>query len=303
MKRIRKAAHIQRIPIRENGIVGVLFVPESDHRLPVIVTLTGSNGGMGENRAQMLANHGFATLGLGYFGVEGLPDRLENIPLEYFEKAFQWIETNPKLDPSRIGIFGVSRGGELSLLLGTVFPEKMRAICAITPSSVINGGLAEKPCEAWVLHGIPIAPFAPVAQLCLQGEDGKDPAHAVATAPLFLEGMNDKAAFEKSAIRVEKIRCPVMIICGGDDQMWPAFVFAEQINQRLKKSGSAVSFELLKYPNAGHGISIPYTPALGPEYFHPFGKLWFTLGGSAQEDDLASRDAWEKLIFFFEQNL
>lgn len=114
--RLPKAPEIQRIPVRENGLMGVLFLPPSKSPLPVIITLNGSNGGLGENRAQLLASYGFAVLALGFFGIDGLPALLENIPLEYFETAFTWLQKSPLVDDSKIGLYRISRGGELALI-------------------------------------------------------------------------------------------------------------------------------------------------------------------------------------------
>src|SRR3989338_1266206 len=86
--RYLKAPDVKRIDVRENGLVGALFLPQSERPLPVIITLSGSNGGLSENRAKLLASNGFAVFALGYFGVDGLPANLQDIPLEYFETAF-----------------------------------------------------------------------------------------------------------------------------------------------------------------------------------------------------------------------
>lgn len=302
IRRVRRSSWTQRIEIRENGIVGTLFLPVSDQKLPVIVILSGSDGGISESPAMLLANHGFATLALGYFRAEGLPSHLKNIPLEYFENVFQWIGEHPSLNSDKLALFGASRGGELSLLLGTVFPEKLKAICAIAPSSVVFGALAEEE-DAWTWRQRPILPAVPVPPLCLSGKEGREPSFAVSTTPSFLEGMKDHHAYENAAIPVEKIAAALMVVCGGKDQMWPASMFAKQIHDRLKKHQSKIAFDLLEYPKAGHWISMPYTPRTGSEYFHPVAKLWVALGGSPYEDDVASRDAWAKLVSFFEKNL
>ena len=126
-----KKPEIQRIEVRENGVVGVLFVPSSKEPLPVIITLSGSNGGLSENRAKLLASNGFAVFALGYFGIDGLPSKFQNIPFEYFETAFMWLKGQTNLDSSRIGLYGVSRGAELSLILGSLFPDSVQAISDI----------------------------------------------------------------------------------------------------------------------------------------------------------------------------
>lgn len=269
----------------------------------MIIVLSGSNGGLSENRAQLLASHGFAVLALGYFGVEGLPDLLENIPLEYFETAFEWIHSQDYIDSKHVGIYGVSRGAELALLLAAQFPESIHSVVATAPSSVVFAALGDERIPAWTYHEKPVLPDAPVPITELENGKGQTPEFPLTTTPHFLKGMEDRQAFEAAAIPVEKIQCPLLLISGGDDLMWPSQIFAEQILNRLASKGSKISCTHLNYPNAGHQINIPYIPTVGSTYYHPFDKHWFSMGGSPKEDDLASRDSWKKLIAFFNEQL
>lgn len=301
--RCRLNKDIQKIPIRENGLVATLFLPTSEKPLPVIITLSGSNGGLGENRAKLLASNGFATLALGYFGVDGLPPNLQNIPLEYFESAFGWIQQHPKLDSTSVGVYGVSRGAELALILGSLFSDQIHAIVATSPSSVIHSGLGKTPCNAWTCHGKQIGPFAKVPMTDFStgvGSSAQNPAHI---RDAFLEAIKDKESYKQAAIPVENITASLMIISGGDDQMWPSEIYANEIQNRLQINGSDIKCIHLHYPRAGHGFSIPNLPHGGPLYFHPKGQKWFSMGGSFYEDQNASQDSWKKLVLFFQSEL
>jgi dienelactone hydrolase len=296
-----KTPDVQRIDVREDGLVGALFVPKSDMPVPVVITLSGSSGGLSENRAKLLASNGFAVFALGYFAVEGLTDQLQEIPLEYFEKAFAWLKKQPNLNGSRVGLYGVSRGGELALILGSLFPDSVQAIVAAVPSSVVYGGLGETPIDAWLYQGKPMIPFAPVPKI--EVSKGKTADNPASTRDNFLEGMKEEAAFAAAAIPVEKIRSPLLLISGGDDQMWPSEIYVTQIVNRLKAKGSQIKVLHLNYPNAGHGINIPHLPESGTTYYHPVGKLWFSMGGSRASNAEASTDAWKQLVAFFHENL
>lgn len=298
-----KIPEVQRIEVRENGVVGVLLIPPSEEPLPVIITLSGSNGGLSENRAKLLASNGFAVFALGYFGVDGLPSNLQDIPLEYFETAFAWLKNQSNIDSSHIGLYGVSRGAELSLILGSFFPDSVQAISAIVPSSVVYGGLSETPVNAWLYKGSPILPFAAVPQTEFADGKGRTPENPANTRESFLEGMKDKKAFAAAAIPVENIRCPLLLVSGGDDQMWPSDLYAQQIINRLEEYHSPIVCHHLHYPEAGHGINIPNLPIPGPTYYHPISKLWFSMGGTRAADAKASRDSWKKITSFFQETL
>ncbi len=290
-------ASYQRIIIEDQPFKAVLFLPISDRPLPAIITLSGSNGGLSESRAKALAVEGFATLALGYFGIEGLPSNLENIPLEYFKTAIDWLQSHPSIDKDHIGIYGVSRGAELSLILGTVFPDSIHAIVAAVPSSVIFGAINQSHLPAWTYQGRPISPSAPVAK-----DDeklGQDADHPLRTTSQFLEGMKDQEAYQCAAIPVEKITCPILLISGGDDGMWPSSIFAEQI---LKRKNPTALVQHLHYPDAGHQIGIPGL-ASSSLYYHPIANKWFSMGGSPQADEEASQDSWKKLVAFLKDHL
>ena len=302
--RLLKAPTVKKISIRENGLVGVLFVPPSEKPLPVIITLSGSNGGISEKVSGLLAAHGFAVFALGYFGVDGLPPFLRDIPLEYFATAFSWLKTRPDIDGSRIGIFGGSRGGELALILGSWFPESIQAIAANVPSSVIYGGSDGKNIgNAWTFHGKPIGPCAHEIFPPSFEDLGKDPEHPFKETPGFLEGMKEKEVFAAAAIPVEKIRASLLLTSGGDDQMWPSGIYSFQIEERLREYGSTIYWQHLHYPKAGHGIGYPPLPESSNIYYHPIAKRWFDLGGSVADNRYASQDAWKKILTFFEKAL
>lgn len=76
-------ATLTRTAIREHGVVGTLF-HQQGRRRPGVIALGGSGGGLDEFAPALLANHGYAALGLAYFGFENLPQDLYEIPLEYF---------------------------------------------------------------------------------------------------------------------------------------------------------------------------------------------------------------------------
>ena len=69
------------------------------------------------------------------------PDHLIEIPLEYFEKALTWLRDHEAVAGNPIALSGVSRGGELVLLLGSTYPELIDAIIAWVPSAVMWAGI------------------------------------------------------------------------------------------------------------------------------------------------------------------
>lgn len=289
---------MQRIPLQDDGLVGALYLPEKGSPHPLIITLGGFRGGINESRAEKLSAHGFAALSLAYFGCVGLPASLREIPLEYFEKAMDWARRHPLIDPNRIALWGVSRGAELALFLGSMMPAQISAIAATVPTSAIYGSIqSESP--AWTYRGRSVAPNAPFPRIRLDGQIGQSPEAALALTPYFLEGMKDQAAFAASQIPVEKIDCPLFLVSAEDDQMWPSAIFSEQILERLNAKVSPIPRTHLSYPRAGHAIS----SSAEIVELHPIAKVWFAFGGTPRDNERAKEDSWEKTLDFFRSSI
>ena len=83
------------ISVRENGVIGTLVVPDTKRPYPGVLRIGGSEGGISITDAETIASEGYAVLALAYFGMEGLPAELEEVPLEYFGKAIAWMKGSP----------------------------------------------------------------------------------------------------------------------------------------------------------------------------------------------------------------
>src|SRR5262249_1212032 len=207
---------------RTAGLVGTLFLPPGDGRFPTVIVVSGGGGAIEEFRAAVLASHGYAGLALAYFAQPGLPRGLVNIPLEYFEGAIAWVRAQPWFSDRLLAVSGVSRGGELALLLGATFPE-IGAVMAWVPSGVVFWalGLAEpgdtRPRAAWTFRGKPL-PFLQENNTAGDPLPKVEPGRPVAYAPFYRSQLRDALAVERATIPVEKIRGPVQLRDRSEDR-------------------------------------------------------------------------------------
>lgn len=281
-------------PILQSGNVGVIVVP-------------GSDGGIPESIAERIAKNGYPALALGYFGCEGRPSLLEDIDLEYFKEAVEAF----KVSYEKIVLLGYSRGGELALILGACFPDLLDGIIAFAPSSNVNGGFPHPNRPAWRLKGQPLPAFHKGVMsdrddfleredLQLACKTGVIPFHQnteqdpYVVTDLFLLR---KLQGAQAKIPVENIRCPLLIVAGEQDKIWPSARYCREIRQRLDAAASTISRKFLIYPEAGHGIIAPYEAPV----YHPLGGFWCVLGGTPAANQQASESAWIQVMELINQ--
>lgn len=298
---------VKAIELAGTGLMGKLFLPaRSNGPFPTIITFSGSEGGAmtGLVNATALANHGFAALGLAYFGAPGLPSDLKEIPLEYFEKAIQFLKSRPEIGD--IAVMGPSRGGELSLLLGATFSE-IKAVVAQVPSPIRWGGNVEPDnhgnfAAAWTFRGTSL-PFA-LTVGDLEEMTLPDGRKAYSNRPAFEKGLADKVAVKAATTEIERTNGPILLIGGDDDQVWPSCVLSKMALKRLKKKERPFNDEMVCYPNAGHGVaSMPLMPTTEPAIEHPIMHTLINMGGTPEGNASGQRHAWEKTIQFLRTNL
>ncbi|MEO6891830.1 MAG: acyl-CoA thioesterase/BAAT N-terminal domain-containing protein, partial [Ktedonobacteraceae bacterium] len=167
IQRLFAAPGVTSMPIADQDFVGALFVPPGPGPHPVAIILNGSDGGMRECAASLLASRGYAGLALAYFSgfsnIEDCPKDLIEIPLEYFASAIRWLQQQEAIDGEKIAVIGLSRGGELALLFGATFPA-IKAVVACAPSIYMHSGLRNMqpvPQSAWTYKGKPL-PYVPM---------------------------------------------------------------------------------------------------------------------------------------------
>lgn len=286
-------------PIQGDGLVATFFDHESGPR-PGVIIVSGSGGGLAEDQPALLASRGYAVLSLAYFGIEGVPADLTNIPLEYFGRAIAWMRAHQSVDRERIGVMGASRGGELALLLGATFPA-LKAVVAYVPSGVVWPGLSRDAAAgvppSWTREGSPLS-FMPSPPPDMEAW-GKPP---VVLTPTFHQAMAMLPREQWPEIEVEKINGPILMFSGSDDQMWPSLMLADIAVQRLLRHNFPHKFDHITYAGAGHFIRFPYSPVIS-EIFHPMVKMMMALGGDAVFNAAADRDSWDRLLGFLAASL
>jgi dienelactone hydrolase len=299
---------VTRREIREEGLVGTLFLPDGPGPHPAVIIVNGSGGGINEPRGALYASHGYAAFALGYFKAPGLSDYISNTPLEYFETALNWAHRTVKPLHGFVALSGQSRGGELVLLLGAMFPDLVSAVIGYVPGAVVHG--AQSACDpatgrdgpAWLYRGEVVphvwqnnrtATWAALDEVDANGVPRRH-AEAVSTA------LDDPEAVERARIRVENIRGPVMLLSGTDDAAWPSSRYSRMVRDRLAEVKHPYPVAWVDVDGAGHSILFPYVPTTQLTFTHPVSGRQSTSGGTPATNAHADEASWAAVQQFLD---
>lgn len=292
---------LTRVELDENGLRGCLYYPEQGGPFPGVLILAGSSGGIYEWLAQAFASNGFAALNLAYFRYKDLPPELVEIPVEYFQRGVDWLKGQPSVKPDRIAVAGGSKGGELALLLASGYIS-FNAVVAWTPAEHVWEGLSMKffdkdyaPISSWSFQGRPL-PF--IRLICMPEELEKEKAGQLGSFIAMADrslAQGDPAAIEKAAIPVERIKAPLLLVSGTDDQTWPADRFCRNIVAKLKKSGFPYELKHISHPGGGHMSFLPTLITAD--------RSGWISGGSPQADAQAGFISWGETLSFLHRHL
>jgi dienelactone hydrolase len=252
------------IPVRSNGVVGTLVVPDTTRAHPGVLRIGGGEGGISVGDAETIASEGYAVLAIAYFGMEELPADLEEVPLEYFGKAIAWMKASPNIDGSRLAVVGISRGSTVALLLPTLYID-FDAVVAIAPSHVTWQShyldwdrYAEKSSHTWRGKPIPFVPYDFSSEAALEGCNDE----TAACVKMYEYSLQQHDRVRDALIPVEQIRAPILLLSGEADSMWPSSKMAALIMQRLNQHSFPYEHRSIAFENAGHcGINSCYDHA------------------------------------------
>lgn len=291
VKRYFISKDIERNPIRAGSIRGTLFSPPGDGPFPAIVTLYGGikQKRVVEDSAAILANYGFVTLALAYFGVDDLPRSYQTQPvrIEYFEEAVNYLEGRADVIPSAIGVLGFSNGGSIGLGMMS-YLDKVKAVAAIN-ACVSN-------VRTHTTYG-----NKKVEMLGYNIENIKFIGKDTIDLKKFFYNPSDRP---KSIYPFENSSADLLVVAGLDDCVLRS-CHNTDIAKFKMDSVKKTNYEILKYPGLGHLVDAPYMPPCTTD-FHPLLPLDFKVYFGGKDKQFHSQqqvELWQKVISFFQDSL
>lgn len=242
-----------------------------------VLVLAGSSGRLDVGRADVLAAAGATALAIRWFAGEGQPVVPCEVPLETFTQAIDLLA--PQCDA--IGVLGLSYGAEAALLTA-VRDTRITAVVALAPSDVVWEGQHQHDDDPrrskWTWHEASV-PFVPLDRTWVPSSPKP------AFAPLYAHSRRqaDPVTVEAATIAVERFRGDLVLVAGGDDQVWPSSDAARAIATRRSAHGLDTTF--IEDPAAGHPIVLP--GEIAPSLLRPY-----LVGGDDGAAERLGRLAW-----------
>ena len=253
-------------------------------RVPGVLVLGGAEGGdtWASAVARRLAEDGYAALPEAYFHAPGVQDQLQLVPIERLKLGIDRLVSDPRVDPRRIAVLGLSKGAEAALVLAS-HDRRIGAVVAGSPSDVVWQGIDRKGGavgSSWSIGGraLPFVPFAACDDCRSLGA-------------LYVRSRQASGAIPAAAIPVERIRGPILLLSSEQDAVWPSDAMATSLELRLKSHHFRYPVVRRRYPAGGH-----FT--LGPIAEQDAASDAAFGGGTADGVVAARRESWTRTLSF-----
>jgi len=309
---IKKQIEVKEI--NTQGVYSNLYAEKGKKSLPTIIVVSGSGGGIeySDQFGMPLAQDGYAVLALPYWKYKDLPEKLSEIPLEYFYTALDILKQEKVVDKSRIGIIGYSRGGELALLLASKTKD-ISAVVGLSPGAYVAPNIDFKNWwdlkSAWTENGKALA-FSPKKRKVEEGnwskvfkkiKQNRNRDSLIAN----FQKIKDSEAFEESVIKVENINAPILLISGGKDLTWSAETMSDYVVERLHRHQFPYFNAHLNYPQAGHDfVTLGFQDKLNQEELNKkYVDNQYKPGGTVKDNVKAGKQSWKQILNFLDIHL
>ena len=269
----------------DTGLRGAYFRPvEGKRSREPILLLNGSGGGVRRYAAARFASRGHPTFAFAIYNYADLPKVLKNFPIERIADGARWLAK--RTGTQQVAVMGVSRGSEAAAHAAIAFPDLFSAVILSVPSHLQDAGAldpAAKPGDgAWTLAGEPF----PVTDLGFRPDDprvleqARNPPGYNASG-MVLSMWGSEAFEEQYGTRFEAIEAPVLVLAGAEDGIWPSWISAERIRQRMDRAGKGDAVTVKVYPGAGHSmVAVGMGGPLSTFAYNPFLDGFMDFGGT-----------------------
>ncbi|XP_078120684.1 acyl-coenzyme A thioesterase 5-like [Sander vitreus] len=278
---------VNRLPIKEGNIRGVLFTPPGRGPFPALLDLYTFGGGLSEKRASLLANRGFVVLTVALYGHDDMARNIKEVHLDYFEEAIEFLKKQDKVGSKGVGVLSLSKSGDLALSIASYLP-------GVEATVWINGCCANTLLPLYHKKSQILPALMMDISKMVPTESGAFIGKNVMHNPLAEEN-------KATLVPIEQAKGRFLFVASEDDLNWDSKAYMDQMVERLQRHGKD-NFERVSYPAAGHYLEPPYGPYCPSSFHGVVGKpvLW---GGEPRSHAAAEVHLWKKIQEFFRTHL
>ncbi|MCR4814672.1 MAG: alpha/beta hydrolase [Lachnospiraceae bacterium] len=243
---------------KEHGFVGHLAEPDNGSDKAVIVVMGGEQSLLpGIKFAERFADYGITGLSVSLYGAEGLPDSPNQIPVDMFIPAVEYLRDKKKIE--HISIYGQSMGS-IFAVLAAQYVGGFDNIIMVSPTHVpFEGTLKDKKTmtgrsiATWHEEDIPYvcADFSKVKA----GKYQKHPDAKCKVTGMWVayhDAYEDEKRVLKAKLHVENSNARVLLIAGDEDEAWPAEYSVREIEKDLAQVNYEKDVKVIIYKHGSH---------------------------------------------------
>ncbi|MHA1222874.1 MAG: alpha/beta hydrolase [Candidatus Heimdallarchaeaceae archaeon] len=243
---------------RNEQIAGILFLPEGEQIFPLVIRLNGLPGNAPEKEKNRLAED-FIKNNIAYFAFDYTGARKSTGIFEYYSSqenisiVITELSRHPKIDPSRIGLFGESFGGAMAICHAV---RDKRVRCLVLRSPVYDTEVISK-----------LSVFDSLAHFWVNDKKLRFPnVNLKENFTLQTKHYNPKKL-------IHKINLPIRIITGTKDEL----LSPEKINKLYKNLPENIDKDIKLIEGAGHNFTNPLYLEELKDFIIPFFKKYLIL--------------------------
>ncbi len=299
--------------LEKEGFLGTFY--ESEVPTDKAIILVGGSGekrDFVEKRATALWKEGFHVLSLGYYLWKPLSPQTVRIPVDYVEKAVDFLKHKCPVPIAKIGMTGLSLGAAYTLLCAFYLPDISCVVSVSGFDFVVEG------CKNMVFlqhksyfsfHGEDV-PYEPAEALSHLGKTLRawknDPRYGSKAMNRFYYNECFRDRTDVSRIKVENIKGDVLLLAPAYDDTWPSDLAFPRIMKVLDEKPFSYRHECVIYEKASHYLAVP-SEAMAQkgkteEDMQKILARFMTMEAKYPEECKKAREeSWQKLVSFFRE--
>ena len=244
--------------MKDHGFVGHLAEPDGGSDRAVIVIMGGEQSILpGIKFAERFADYGITGLSVSLFGAPGLPESPDQIPVDMFIPAADYLRNVKHID--HISVYGQSMGS-IFAVLAAQYIGGFENLIMVSPTHVpFEGTLKDKK----TMTGRSVATWQGEDVPFVKADFGKVKATKYYTHPdakckvlgmwvAYHDAYQYEIGVEAAKLSVEKSGARVLLIAGDEDEAWPSEYSVRRIESDLKAAGYNKDVKVIVYPHGSH---------------------------------------------------